>query len=257
MIIVISPAKSLDFETPAGHLPATRPDFIPQSKQLIEQLQKLSAQQIGGLMSISDKLAQLNHQRYQQWRPRFTKANSKQALLAFTGDVYQGLDAPSLSAADIDFAQQHLRILSGLYGLLKPLDRMQPYRLEMGTGFANKKGKNLYEFWGEQLTDELNRLLATEKVLVNLASNEYFKAVKARQITYPIITPQFKDLKNGQYKVISFFAKKARGAMVRYILQKRIAKPEQLKKFTWQGYRFNAQMADGDNWVFSRDSVDG
>ncbi|RLA09747.1 MAG: peroxide stress protein YaaA [Gammaproteobacteria bacterium] len=255
MIIVLSPAKSLDFETPAEHLPSTQPDYIDQSEELIGQLRKLDSREIAGLMSISEKLAELNHRRYQAWRPEFTIENSKQALLAFTGDVYQGLDAGSFSDSDLQFAQQHLRILSGLYGLLKPLDLMQPYRLEMGTGFANKKGKNLYEFWGDQLASELNRLLETEKVLVNLASNEYFKAVKAKQITGEIITPQFKDLKNGHYKIISFFAKRARGAMARYIIENRLDKPEQLKEFAWQGYRFDADQSRDNDWVFSRDAA--
>ena len=235
MIIVLSPAKSLDFETPAEHLPASQPDFVDQSTALIAQLRKLGSGEIAGLMSISEKLADLNYQRYQSWEPRFTVDNSKQALLAFTGDVYQGLDATSFTEEDLQFSQQHLRILSGLYGLLKPLDLIQPYRLEMGTRFENSEGRNLYEFWGNQLTDELNRLLKTEKVLVNLASNEYFKAVKARQIDGEIITPQFKDLKNGKYKIISFFAKRARGAMARFVIENRLQHPEQLKQFDWQG----------------------
>jgi len=256
MIIILSPAKSLDFETSTEHLPSTQPDFIAQSDELIGQLRKLGSSEIAGLMSISEKLADLNHQRYKAWRPEFNMGNSKQAVLAFTGDVYQGLDAASFTDGDLQFAQQHLRILSGLYGLLKPLDLMQPYRLEMGTGFANKKGKNLYEFWGDQLTDELNRLLEKEEVLVNLASNEYFKAVKAKQINGEIITPQFKDLKNGKYKIISFFAKRARGAMARYIIQNQLDKPAQLKKFAWQGYRFDTDQTQGNDWVFSRDSAE-
>ena len=252
MIIVISPAKSLDFETPTEHLPSTRPDYIAESTELIDQLRVLGSADIAGLMSISDKLADLNYQRYQDWQPKFTVSNSKQALLAFTGDVYQGIDAGSMKEDDLQYAQQHLRILSGLYGLLKPLDLMQPYRLEMGTGFTNTKGKNLYEFWGSQLTEALNRLLETEQVLVNLASNEYFKAVKAKQITGEIITPQFKDYKNGKYKIISFFAKRARGAMARFIIQNQLDQPEQLKAFDWQGYGFDADMSAGNEWVFSR-----
>ena len=252
MIIVISPAKSLDFETPTEHLPSTQPEYIAESTELIDQLRVLGSADIAGLMSISDKLADLNYQRYQDWQPKFTVSNSKQALLAFTGDVYQGIDAGSMNEGDLQFAQQHLRILSGLYGLLKPLDLMQPYRLEMGTGFTNTKGKNLYEFWGSQLTEELNRLLETEQVLVNLASNEYFKAVKAKEITGEIITPQFKDYKNGKYKIISFFAKRARGAMARFIIQNQLDQPEQLKAFDWQGYGFDADMSAGNEWVFSR-----
>lgn len=252
MIIVISPAKSLDFETPTEHLPSTQPEYIAESTELIDQLRVLGSVDIAGLMSISDKLADLNYQRYQDWQPKFTVSNSKQALLAFTGDVYQGIDAGSMKEDDLQFAQQHLRILSGLYGLLKPLDLIQPYRLEMGTGFANSKGKNLYEFWGSQLTEQLNRLLETEQVLVNLASNEYFKAVKAKQITGEIITPQFKDYKNGKYKIISFFAKRARGAMARFIIENQLDQPEQLKGFDWQGYGFDADMSVGNEWVFSR-----
>jgi len=255
MIIILSPAKSLDFETSTEHLPSTQPDYIAQSKELIGQLRTLGSSEIAGLMSISEKLAELNHQRYQAWQPNFTVDNSKQALLAFTGDVYQGLDASTFSDSDLQFAQQHLRILSGLYGLLKPLDLMQPYRLEMGTGFNNKKGKNLYEFWGGLLTDDLNRLLETEEVLVNLASNEYFRAVKAKLVIGEIITPQFKDLKNGKYKIISFFAKRARGAMARYIIENRLDKPEQLKEFAWQGYRFDADQSRDNDWVFSRDAA--
>ena len=252
MIILLSPAKSLDFETPSEHLPATQPDFVDQSRVLIDQLRKLGSTEIAGLMSISDKLAELNYQRYQQWQPKFTISNSKQAVLAFTGDVYQGLDATTLTEAQLQFAQQHLRILSGLYGLLKPLDLIQPYRLEMGTKFNNDRGSNLYEFWGNQLTDELNRLLEKEKVIINLASNEYFKAVKARQVEGEIITPQFKDMKNGNYKVISFFAKRARGAMARYIIEKQIDNSEQLKKFNWQGYRFDKALTSANEWVFCR-----
>ncbi|MEL0083391.1 MAG: peroxide stress protein YaaA [Gammaproteobacteria bacterium] len=255
MIILLSPAKSLDFETPSEHLPSTQPDFVDQSKALIDQLRKLGSGDIAGLMSISDKLAQLNYQRYQDWQPKFTLNNSKQAVLAFTGDVYQGLDATTLNEEQLQFAQQHLRILSGLYGLLKPLDLIQPYRLEMGTRFKNDRGANLYDFWGSQLTDELNRLLQSEKVLINLASNEYFKAVKAKQIAGEIITPQFKDLKNGSYKIISFFAKKARGAMARFIIENRIDQPSQLRQFDWQGYRFNPALSGDSDWVFTREQV--
>lgn len=252
MITIISPAKSLDFETPTGHMPATQPDFITQSSQLIKQLRQLGSKEIGGLMSISARLADLNYERYQAWRPEFSVSNSKQAVLAFTGDVYQGFDAPSLNEDDLLFAQQHLRILSGLYGLLKPLDLIQPYRLEMGTRFENSAGKNLYEFWGSRLTNALNQLLATEKVLVNLASNEYFKVVKVRQIEGEIITPQFKDMKNGQYKIISFYAKRARGALARFIIENRLDQPEQLKQFDWQGYRFDPGQTRAGEWVFSR-----
>ncbi|HAC34010.1 MAG TPA: peroxide stress protein YaaA [Gammaproteobacteria bacterium] len=257
MIVILSPAKSLDFETPSQHLPATQPDFVAEAQELIGQLRKLGSSQIGSLMSISDKLADLNHQRYQAWQPRFDFDNSKQAVLAFTGDVYQGLDATSLSADDLEYAQQHLRILSGLYGLLKPLDLIQPYRLEMGTSFANQRGKNLYEFWGDGLTDELNRLLEQQPVLVNLASNEYFRALNKRRLAGRLITPQFRDLKNGQYKMISFFAKRARGAMARFIIENRLQSPDQLRDFDWQGYRYNGELSGEQEIIFTRDQAPG
>lgn len=257
MLIVISPAKNLDYDTPATTDSASQPDFLEHSQQLIDQLRTLSVQDVAELMKLSDKLASLNVARYESFSQPFDRTNAKQSVLAFNGDVYAGLDAPSLSEAQLQFAQQHLRILSGLYGLLRPLDLMQPYRLEMGTKFANNRGKDLYQFWGNLLTDELNSLLSQQQqpVLINLASNEYFKAVKAKNIQGRIITPVFKDLKNGQYKIISFYAKKARGLMSRYIIENGLTEADQIKNFDLAGYRFAESMSEGDSWVFTRDEA--
>ena len=257
MLIVISPAKTLDYETAPVTDVHTTPDFLEHSEELIEQLRDLSPAQIGKLMSVSDKISGLNAARYEAWETPFTPENAKQAVLAFKGDVYTGLDAETLDKKSFDFAQKHLRILSGLYGLLRPLDLMQAYRLEMGTRFANTRGKDLYTFWGEIITNALNTELAAQKdnVLINLASNEYFKSVKPKKLDADIITPVFKDLKNGQYKIISFYAKKARGLMTRYIIDKKITKPADLKKFNYAGYEFNAELSNNKDWVFTRDEV--
>lgn len=253
MLFVISPAKNLDFETPAATQSASQPRYLAQSELLIEQLQALSVQEVASLMKLSDKLAGLNLSRFQSWSPPFNAKNAKQAALAFNGDVYTGLDASTLDKAGFDFAQKHLRILSGLYGVLKPLDYIQPYRLEMGTKLANAKGSNLYDFWGEQLKVSLEEEPAlADKVLINLASNEYFKAVKAKQLNARIITPVFKDAKNGQYKIISFYAKKARGLMSRYIIDHKIQQPEQIKAFDTGGYQFSESQSIDDEWVFLR-----
>jgi len=251
VLIVISPAKTLDFETASSTENYTQPRFLPQSQQLINELKVLSTTDIANLMKLSDKLAALNMARFQTWLKPFNLDNAKQALLAFKGDVYTGLDADTLDEVGLEFAQQHLRILSGLYGVLRPLDLMQAYRLEMGTKFANKKGKDLYQFWGSQLRDSLEAELK-EGVLINLASNEYFKAVEAKKLKARIITPIFKDLKNGQYKIISFYAKKARGLMSRYIIDHRLIKPESIKDFDSEGYRFSPEMSQADEWVFLR-----
>lgn len=255
MLIVVSPAKTLDYETPPTTQSHTQPQFLEHAQQLIDELKALSVQDVAELMKLSDKLASLNVARYESWTPEFTRENAKQAVLAFKGDVYTGLDAESLSEEQLQFAQAHLRILSGLYGVLKPLDLMQPYRLEMGTKFSNSRGKNLYEFWGNIICDQLNNeLAATESpVLINLASNEYYKAAKEKNLNARIITPAFKDWKGGQYKMISFYAKKARGLMTRYIIENRIEDPEQLKQFDLEGYRFAESMSAGDNWTFIRD----
>jgi uncharacterized protein len=254
MLLLISPAKTLDFETPAPTAEFTQADFLKQSKQLISELRVLAPHDISSLMSISDKLGALNFDRFASWKTPFKPTNAKQALFAFQGDVYTGMQAQTFSAEDIQFAQQHLRILSGLYGLLRPLDLMQAYRLEMGTSFANSRGKNLYEFWGDSITKALNKQLAelNASVVINLASQEYFSAVKPKLLKAEIITPIFKDQKNGQYKIISFFAKKARGMMSAYIIQNRIREPEAIKHFDLAGYRFDAAMSSERDWVFTR-----
>jgi len=258
MLTVISPAKTLDYETAPITDISTLPEFTDHAAELIQQLRELSVQDVAALMKLSDKLSALNVARYESWQPVYTTENAKQALLAFKGDVYTGLDAESFNAADLEFAQQNLRMLSGLYGLLKPLDLMQPYRLEMGTKFANSRGKDLYAFWGSIITEKLNEQLAEQgsDVLVNLASNEYFKAVKKKELKARIITPVFKDQKNGQYKIISFYAKKARGLMSRYIIQNQINDPEQLKDFDLEGYRFAETMSEGDTLTFIRDHAE-
>jgi len=253
MLLVISPAKNLDFETPSVTQSASQPRYLAQSALLVQQLQAFSVQDVASLMKLSDKLAGLNLSRFQSWSPPFDAENAKQAILAFNGDVYTGLDAATLDKAGFDFAQKHLRILSGLYGVLKPLDYIQPYRLEMGTRLSNASGGNLYDFWGEQLKVSLEEEPAlADKVLINLASNEYFKAVKAKQLDARIITPVFKDEKNGQYKIISFYAKKARGLMSRYIIDHKIEQPEQIKAFDANGYQFSETQSTDDEWVFLR-----
>ncbi|GAB1258712.1 peroxide stress protein YaaA [Aurantivibrio plasticivorans] len=254
MLIVISPAKTLDYETPAKISDHTTPQFVNDSKKLIAELKHLAPQDISDLMHISDKLGVLNYDRFQQWKPRFTEKNAKQAILAFKGDVYTGLDAESFKANDFKFAQKHLRILSGLYGLLRPLDLMQPYRLEMGTKFKTPYGKDLYEFWGETLTQQLNEDMKGLKssLLVNLASNEYFKAVKPKHLEGEIVSPVFKDWKNGQYKIISFFAKKARGLMSAYLIKNRIKSSDDLLSFDLDGYQYDPKLSKDNAPVFTR-----
>ena len=233
MLMVISPAKTLDYDTPPVTQRFTQPEHLDHSQLLIEQLRDFSPAQIAELMHLSDKLAALNVARFGSWSTPFTRANAKQALLAFKGDVYTGLAAQDFSEADFDFAQQHLRMLSGLYGLLRPLDLMQPYRLEMGTKLANARGKDLYAFWGERISEWLNQALQAQgdQVLLNLASNEYFSAVKRKALQARVIDVDFKDLKNGQYKIISFYAKKARGLMARYVIKERIQTVDHLRDF--------------------------
>jgi uncharacterized protein len=257
MLVVISPAKTLDYETPPVIDAYTQPRFLDRSRQLIDQLRDLAPPEVSDLMGISAKLGDLNFGRYLAWHTPFTPDNAKQAILAFKGDVYTGLDAESLTEKQLLWAQDHLRILSGLYGVLRPLDLMQPYRLEMGTRLANQEGANLYEFWGDQLTTALNRELCRQArpVLINLASNEYFKAVDAAKLEADVITPVFKDRKGGKYKVVSFFAKKARGMMSRYIIRKRLANPEKIKSFDDGGYQYNAAMSSAREWVFTRDDA--
>ncbi|MFZ1851411.1 MAG: peroxide stress protein YaaA [Nitrosomonas sp.] len=254
MLIVISPAKTLDFETPPISKEHTQPDFLDDSAELISALKKLEPDEIGRLMSISPTLATLNSNRYLAWNRFLTPENAKQALLAFKGGVYVGLDADTLTEPQLAFAQNHLRILSGLYGLLRPLDLIQPYRLEMGTQFKNQRGKNLYEFWGDKITQALNQTIQQQKIatLVNLASNEYFQAIQIDKLNARVITPVFKDQKNGVYKIISFFAKKARGMMNRYIIQNEISKLEDIKFFDSGGYQFSQDDSTMDQWIFKR-----
>ena len=250
----MSPAKSLDYETPAGDVPHTLPQFAAQSAELIEVLRPKSPQQIAELMDLSDALAALNVARYAAWTPKFTAKNAKQAILAFNGDVYDGLDAKSLSAEALSWAQQHVCILSALYGVLRPLDRMQPYRLEMGTALANPKGKNLYAFWGAQIAEHLNQKLTkdTTPVIVNLASQEYFKAVDLKTLKARVIECVFEDFKGGQYKIISFFAKRARGLMARYATLNQVNHPDGLRAFDLDGYAFAPAASSPDRLVFRR-----
>jgi cytoplasmic iron level regulating protein YaaA (DUF328/UPF0246 family) len=254
MIILLSPAKSLDYESPLLTKRSTKPRFVGDSAELISQLRKLSVGQIGKLMSISEKLAQLNYDRYASWEEEFTKANARPAILAFTGDVYQGMALAEWTKDDFSTAQARVRILSGLYGVLRPLDLMQPYRLEMGTTLPNKRGKNLCEFWGESLTMSLNADLkkSGSNYVVNLASNEYFSAVKKKALEGDLITPVFKDEKNGKFKIISFFAKKARGMMADFIVRNDITDPKALQKFKTAGYRFSKAESDEGTLVFLR-----
>lgn len=254
MLIVVSPAKTLDYETPAKTKVFTQPDYLNNSQELIERLRHMQPQDIASLMKVSDKIAGLNFERFQDWDKKFTVKNAKQSVLAFKGDVYTGLDAESFNAKDFAFAQKHLRILSGLYGLLRPLDLMQAYRLEMGSKLDTDHGKNLYEFWGSTITEGLNTQLKKIKseTLINLASNEYFKSVKSKQLNAEIITPAFKEFKNGEYKMISFYAKKARGMLSRYIIQHQLSKPEDIKTFSDEGYAFSQKLSKGNTWVFTR-----
>ncbi|WP_270221280.1 peroxide stress protein YaaA [Kosakonia cowanii] len=254
MLILISPAKTLDYQSPLATERFTQPALLEHSQQLIKTARTLSAPQIKKLMGISDKLADLNATRFHDWQPDFTPENARQALLAFKGDVYTGLQAETFSDADFDFAQKHLRMLSGLYGVLRPLDLMQPYRLEMGIRFENERGKDLYQFWGDIITDTLNEALAQQgdEIVVNLASDEYFRAVKPKKLNARIIKPVFLDEKNGTFKVISFYAKKARGLMSRYIIEQRLTKPEQLTGFDREGYFFDEAASTPDELVFKR-----
>ncbi|MEL0609187.1 peroxide stress protein YaaA [Vibrio echinoideorum] len=255
MLVVVSPAKTLDYESPLATELFSQPEFVEHSAELIEECRKLTPADISALMKVSDKIAGLNVARFEQWNETFTQDNARQAILAFKGDVYTGLDAETLSDDDFDYAQNHLRMLSGLYGLLKPLDLMQPYRLEMGTRLANARGTNLYQFWGNIITDKLNEALNAQgdNVLINLASNEYFKAVKPKSLDGQIITPVFKDCKNGQYKVISFYAKKARGMMARYIIENKIDSVEALTQFDTAGYYFVEEESNAKELVFKRE----
>lgn len=256
MLIIISPAKTLDYESPLATTRFTQPELLDHSAQLMEYCRELTPAQIGSLMKISDKLAGLNAARFAEWQPNFTPQNARQAILAFKGDVYTGLHAEDFSEQDFDFAQQHLRMLSGLYGLLRPLDLMMPYRLEMGIKLHNAKGSDLYNFWGDLLTEKLNQQLKEQgdDVLINLASDEYFKAVKPAKLDGQLIKPVFLDEKGGKFKVISFYAKKARGLMSRFIIQNQLTQPEQLKDFNLEGYFFDEEKIDksGSELIFKR-----
>ncbi len=252
MLMVISPAKTLDFETPPTTEVSSQCDFLDQSAILVKQLRDYTALQLAKLMDLSDRLASLNVARFESWKRPFSVANAKQAVLAFNGDVYEGLDAVTLNKTQLTRAQKHLRILSGLYGLLRPLDLIQPYRLEMGTSLTNPRGKDLYQFWGERIGAGLNEALSDhrQKVLVNLASDEYFKAVKG--LDYPVVTPVFQEKKGGTYKVVSFSAKRARGLMVRYALEHKIDDPMALTSFDVEDYVFDPKASDASRLVFRR-----
>ena len=254
MLMVISPAKKLDTESQTTVTKSTQPQLLSEAEQLIRDLKQLAPQDVSALMHISDKLGTLNYDRYQQWQQPFTKDNAKQAVLSFKGDVYVGLGADSFTQKELDFAQQHLAILSGLYGVLRPLDLMQAYRLEMGTRFENSLGKDLYTFWGDKITQQLNKQLKKNKsqVLVNLASTEYFKSVDISALNANIITPVFKDEKNGVYKIISFYAKKARGMMAAYVIKRQVVDVEELKAFNAGGYTYQASQSNDKEWVFTR-----
>jgi cytoplasmic iron level regulating protein YaaA (DUF328/UPF0246 family) len=254
MIIVLSPAKSLDYESPLPSAAATMPDFLDRSSQLIDILKQKSPAAIASLMGISDPLAALNAARFADWTPEHQAPRARQAALAFNGDVYDGLDARSLDTAGLDWLQTHVRILSGLYGVLRPLDLMLPYRLEMGTRLDNPQGRDLYAFWGDQPAQALNALLANDSkpVLVNLASDEYFKSVRRKTLKADVIQPVFQDWKNGEYKVISFFAKRARGRMARYAAERRIEEADALRGFSLDGYAFDDAASSATKWIFRR-----
>jgi len=254
MLIVISPAKTLDYESPMPSRKFSQPQFLEDSGKLIKVLRRLAPDDIQDLMHISSKLAELNVSRYLNWEQPFSPKNARPAIFAFKGDVYVGLEAQQYKAADLDFAQKHLRILSGLYGVLRPLDLIQPYRLEMGIGLKNTRGETLYDYWGEQLSEAINQALQAQKdeLLINLASIEYFKALKNKSLKAQIITPVFKDYKNGKYKVISFFAKKARGLMTTYIIKNRVKDITGITNFKADGYRYSKKESSEKELVFLR-----
>jgi uncharacterized protein len=256
MLTVVSPAKSLDYSSPVKTKKHTEPAFLNEAEQLVGKLRTLKPIELSSLMNISDTLAQENFQRFESWQRPFDLKNARQAIYAFKGDVYLGLKAEEFGTADLNFAQKHLRILSGLYGVLRPLDLMQAYRLEMGRRFAVNGSKNLYEFWGSKITDVINSELADQtykrKVLINLASNEYFNSVQPESLDAEIITPQFKDWSSGEYRVLSFFAKKARGEMAAFIMKNKINSPSKLKEFDVDGYQFSQEDSSSTKLVFKR-----
>ncbi|MCB1646507.1 MAG: peroxide stress protein YaaA [Pseudomonadales bacterium] len=254
MLTIISPAKTLDYESPLTTRKSSTPQMLQQSGQLVEIMRDKTPKDLQKLMKISPKLAEMNVERFKEWRPQMDAPEARQALLAFRGDVYLGLKAEEFTASDFSFAQKHLRILSGLYGLLRPLDMIRPYRLEMGIKLQNPAGKDLYDFWGSEITAMINDTLAEQrnKTLINLASNEYAKVVQMKKLTGEVITPVFRDFSNGSYKVLSFFAKKARGQMASYIIRNRINKPADIRNFDVDGYRFSESHSDDQQWVFLR-----
>jgi cytoplasmic iron level regulating protein YaaA (DUF328/UPF0246 family) len=254
MLIVLSPAKTLDMSPVLRLKKHTVPEFLPQAHKLVQRLRQFSADDLERLMEISPKLAAENATRFAAWHTPFTTDNAKPALAAFQGDVYVGLDAGRFTARDCDFAQRHLRILSGLYGVLRPLDLIQAYRLEMGTALSIGKARNLYEFWGNTITAAIERALYEQgdDVLINLASQEYFQAIHPQHLTARIITPVFQEIRDGRYRVLSFFAKKARGMMASFVIRQRLKKPEQIQTFNTAGYRFQPQRSSEHQWVFAR-----
>ena len=258
MLFLLSPAKALDYDTPAGNVPHTQPLFVQQAAELIAVMREKSPQEIATLMKLSDALSSLNAARYEAWSPHFTAQNAKQAALAFNGDVYEGLNAKTLSEPQLAWAQAHVCILSGLYGVLRPLDWMQPYRLEMGTRLATRKGKNLYQFWGAQIADYLNERAAADisPVIVNLASEEYFKAVGSQALKARVVTCVFEEFRGDTYKIISFMAKRARGLMVRYAVENQVTTVDKLKEFAVEGYCFEAAASTLDRLVFRRGQPD-
>lgn len=254
MLTVISPAKTLDYKTSALTADFTQPAHLHQSRKLVRRLRELNSADLSKLMGVSSNIADLNVERFRRWKTPFKPDNAKQALFAFKGDVYIGLDAESMSSENVEFAQIHLRMLSGLYGLLRPLDLMQPYRLEMNTSLATEQGRNLYQFWNTRITKALNAEMKAIRsdVLVNLASIDYFKSVKSKSIRGQVITPVFKDYKDGKLQIIGFFAKKARGLMARYIIDNEINQVSEIKNFDWQGYSYDPAISTEQEWVFTR-----
>jgi uncharacterized protein len=254
MLAILSPAKSLDYESALATRKFSEPAFVADSAILIDSLRQFDPKEISSLMGISDNLAELNHRRFAEWQPEFPKQCARPALLTFSGDVYLGLQGATLGERDFTWAQKHLRILSGLHGLLRPLDRIRPYRLEMGTQLKTERGKNLYQFWGDQVTDALNTALneQSDNVLINLASDEYYRVLQPDRIEAQIIKIHFRDWKSGKYKFLSFFAKRARGSMARFIIDKRVKTLQGLRAFNYDGYQYNSDLSNGDDWVFTR-----
>lgn len=257
MLAVISPAKTLDFESRCPAVETSQPDFLDDSEELVGVLRGKSRAQLAALMNISEKLADLNHRRYHDWSPPFSEDNARAALLAFKGDVYTGFTLEDYTRKDFEFAQDHLRILSGLYGVLRPLDLIQPYRLEMGAALKTARGKDLYAFWDAKVAHAINEALAESgaRTLVNLASNEYYSSIRPGLLDAEVVTPFFKDLKNGRYMFVTFWAKKARGMMCDFMIRNRLTDPESLKEFDREGYAFNEALSEGNRWIFTRDEV--